>query len=431
MGKEDLSGRPVTHSEVADAAAELLRKKLTPSKVTSAVLAEILKVSKCRSAAILQRMRWVADTPEKLTQLQEHRLVIENRELGSKLHQLALTTVANVRYQEFIDNIVSRPTSPPEWTTPTPKKGTKVVIPTAFLSDTHWDESVDPGQVNWVNGYDRPIATARLHNFFENIIKVCDNYLTGMEYPGLVLPLGGDLFSGNIHDELKETNEDALCGSMIYWLDPMIAGINLLKKRFGKLFIPVVVGNHPRMSKKPRAKGGVRDNFDWLFGQLIAREFSNDPDVTVQVSESFDLLYTLFNTRYLLTHGDQFRGGSGISAELSPLFIGDARKKSKQQAVGQPYDIMIMGHRHRLMFMDAPGIIVNGSVKGYDEYALRENFKFEYPKQAFWLTDPEEDVTIRMPIHVLSKNEPWMERSRLGDKSKRKSIWPFENCIGK
>jgi hypothetical protein len=68
----------------------------------------------------------------------------------------------------------------------------------------------------------------------------------------------------------------------------------------------------------------------------------------------------------------------------------------------------MLGHWHqRWAFKN---IIVNGSVKGYDEYAYDQNFDFEPPEQSFWLTDPRHGVTISAPIHVLGKNESWMGR---------------------
>jgi hypothetical protein len=43
---------------------------------------------------------------------------------------------------------------------------------------------------------------------------------------------------------------------------------------------------------------------------------------------------------------------------------------------------------------------VNGSLKGYDEYAYTNNFPFEPPTQALWLTHPEFGITISMPVFV-------------------------------
>ena len=45
-------------------------------------------------------------------------------------------------------------------------------------------------------------------------------------------------------------------------------------------------------------------------------------------------------------------------------------------------------------------LIVNGSLKGYDEYAYNNNFGFEPPQQALWLTHPKHGITFRMPVQV-------------------------------
>jgi hypothetical protein len=133
-------------------------------------------------------------------------------------------------------------------------------------------------------------------------------------------------------------------------------------------FCPCVVGNHGRRQRKPHAKNRAQDNFDFFFYHLLAKLLSGEKGISFAISEAADQPYIVYNTRYLLTHGDQFRGGSGIAGMLSPLMIGDARKRQREQAVRRPYDYMIMGHWHQLGFLR--GLIVNGSLKGYDEYAF-------------------------------------------------------------
>ncbi len=64
-----------------------------------------------------------------------------------------------------------------------------------------------------------------------------------------------------------------------------------------------------------------------------------------------------------------------------------------------------MGHFHQLMYLQ--GIIMNGSLKGYDEYAYTNNFGFERPQQALWITTPERGVTTKMEVHCDLDSEPW------------------------
>ena len=339
---------------------------------------------------------------------EEHRLRTENKRLRRELDQALSQQTQDKHYQEFIGEIARRGAAEaPEWTRRPRSKKPRQAMPVAFLSDCHFDERVFPEQVGWVNGYDREIAEARLERFFRNAAELALDYLHGLDYPGITLPMGGDMFSGNIHDELKQTNEGTIMDSVLHWLGPVEAGIKLLANAFGHVFIPVVVGNHPRNTPKPVHKMKVRDNFDWLFARLLERNLAGDKRVTFQVSESSDCQFNIFSTRFLLTHGDQFRGGSGIAGLLSPMMIGDARKRKRAQAVGKAYDYLIMGHWHQLTH--ARGVVINGSICGYNEYAYDANFDFEKPRQAFWLVDPDQGLTVFAPIHVLGKDEPWMK----------------------
>jgi hypothetical protein len=98
----------------------------------------------------------------------------------------------------------------------------------------------------------------------------------------------------------------------------------------------------------------------------------------------------------MVTHGDQASGGQGIGGIWPPLMRLDARKRQRQEAVNQGYDLLVMGHWHTLTY--GPSFIVNGAMKGYDEYAFTQNFGFEEPSQAAWLMTPEHGKTWTAPI---------------------------------
>lgn len=288
------------------------------------------------------------------------------------------------------------PRAVPKWLSAPPKRSKKSpVIATAFLSDTHFDEVVDAHQINGVNAYNRTIAEQRLRRFFEKSVLLCERYLA-FDVQGMVLPLGGDMVSGNIHEELKETNEATILETCLHWADQLQAGIELLAGHFPRVFVPAVVGNHGRNTRKPRAKGRVQDNFDWLIYQLLARRAPKN--VTFQVGVDADVRWTVYQHRYHMTHGDQFRGGSGWGGMASPILRGDQRKRVREDAVRTPYDTLIMGHWHQ--FRDFGRVIINGSLKGYDEYAHLENFEFEVPQQGFWCTDPTHGRMLTCPIFV-------------------------------
>ena len=282
---------------------------------------------------------------------------------------------------------------PPVWLTKKGKKDSGVVC--TILSDTHFDEVVRPEEIQNRNEYNREIAVERLQTYFQKIILLTSDYITGMRYEGCVLFLGGDIFSGDIHEELTETNEDTMLGSVVFWTEQIAAGINLLAEHFKYVHIPCVVGNHGRRTRKPRHKLRVRDNFDWFLSQNLEQQFRDNKKVTFDIATGADLMVDVQDTTYLLTHGDQARGGGGIGGIWPPLMRLVARKRNNVD-----FDYMVLGHFHQLIMAPSSGFLLNGSLKGYDEYAAIGNFAFEAPQQALWINVPEKGILWQTSILV-------------------------------
>lgn len=307
---------------------------------------------------------------------------------------------------DFLSSLTGQISEPPSWLTKPVKSKRHHATPWLLLSDLHLDEVVEPAEVRNMNAYNRRIAELRLAETFQSAVKITRDYWTGLTYDGIVVPLMGDLYSGDIHDELTQTNEDTLLGSIVHWVDHLAAGIQMMADEFGKVHVPVVVGNHSRRTRKPRSKFRARDNFDWFTGKLLEKMFAKNPNVTFDVSESADALVASYGWTVCITHGDQANGGNGIGGPMMPIMRLDAKKRQRQSAVNQPYDLLVMGHWHNLIF--APNFIVNGTTKGYDEYAYTNNFGFEPPAQALFLMTPEYGKTWTAPILPMNrKKEGW------------------------
>ena len=269
---------------------------------------------------------------------------------------------------------------------------------TVMLSDLHLDEVVNVHEVMGMNKLDRQISEMRLKKIFNGIVKIADDWHSGISVDGLVLQLGGDLFAGVIHDELRRTNSAPILDTLDYWIDPFVQGIEMLAKHFGKIYIPVVVGNHGRYDRKPIAKLRARENYDWYFSKVVARVVAERKikGVDFHISDSADVTYMTYGYRKMLTHGDQASGGSGWGGIMSPIMRMDDKKQKRQSAVGLSYDYMDIGHWHQLIWL--PRGMINGCMSGYDEYAFLNNFGFEEPQQGMYLMTPEHGRTFTAPI---------------------------------
>jgi len=295
------------------------------------------------------------------------------------------------------DSLEAGRTKPPKWLAP--KRSTKTNEATAcfLLSDPHFDEVVEPAEVDWRNAYDRGIAELRLRRWADRAIDVTLHHRPSVSYRGAVVMLGGDMLSGNLHD-LAEFNEDTVIGSVLHWAPLVAAALGEMADAFGKVHVPCVVGNHGRLTKKPRTKNRARDNLDYLLYHQVERYFANDDRLTFDIPEGTDAWVQVDDVGHLLTHGDQVTGGSGIGGIWPPIMRLRARKAERMAVQDKRLDVLCMGHWHQLINAPEAGLIVNGSNKAWDEYAAIQNFKPEQPQQAGWIVTPEHGVVDTFPI---------------------------------
>jgi hypothetical protein len=179
------------------------------------------------------------------------------------------------------------------------------------------------------------------------------------------------------------------------------------------VFVPCVTGNHGRNTRKIRHKGRAFTNYDWLIYQFLAKIFEDDTRVSFLIPDGPECTYSIYGHRYLLTHGDQARGGDGVIGMLGPVIRMDHRKRSRASQLDRSYDTMLIGHFHQLTQLRR--LIINGSLKGYCEYAYANNFGYEPPQQALWLTHPVRGITFSMPVHVAPgavKGTEWINWSK-------------------
>jgi len=291
------------------------------------------------------------------------------------------------------------PVEPPRWLVETGRAHPgSPGVPTLFASDWHWAEVVDPTQIGGVNEYNITIAHARVRRLISGVIDLLKNHMVNPHYPGIVFPLGGDMVTGNIHEELVATNEIDIMPAVLDIYGVLVWCIETLAAEFGNVFVPCVSGNHGRDTMKIRMKGRNFTSFDWLIYCFLAKRFEGDERVQFLIPNGPDALFRIYNHTYLLTHGDQFRGGDGMIGALGPIIRGDHKKRSRQTQIGASYDTMLLGHWHQYMHLRR--LIVNSSLKGYDEYANANNFGYEPPSQALWLTHPARGITFSLPVYV-------------------------------
>lgn len=352
----------------------------------------------------------------------EHERFKENQEIARALRavrtELGEVTAdrnrladENAALQRVQDAAVSL-TPKPGWLEPRKAnaKGKRRVTLVADLSDLHAGEVVRPQEMGDFNAYNLRIADLRLQAFFQNAVELSRDYFAGFEYDGIVLPLGGDLVSGSIHDELRETDELSVFDSTLWVAERLLAGLPLWVEAFGHVHVVSVPGNHGRDSKVPRYKGRSSHNADTHIARMVSMSWRGD-GVTFDIPETLDASFSVYGTRFHSVHGEEYQKNNPGTSEigsLGPVKRGTLRDSRAKQAEGRPFDVNLVAHFHQLVNAPNQGFVMNGSVKGYDEYARGLSLKPEPPQQALFVVDPEHGPTLNAPIHLLDRKvEGW------------------------
>lgn len=325
----------------------------------------------------------------------------ELKVLRKRLRALEDDRLAEEKIRREIFGLASRAPEPPDWLIDFDVVKGSSGVPITVWSDWHWGEKVRLEEMGGLNEFSTDIAKVRVQRLVDRVVNLCFSHMTGTDYPGIVVCLGGDMIGGSIHQELAETNE---VGTGPAWLDvlgTLIWALERMADHFGRVFVPCVVGNHGRMTDRPRAKGRVHTSYEWLLYCALERHFSDDPRVRFLVPGEADARFRVFGHRYLLTHGDSLgvRGGDGIIGALGPILRGRVKLHTAEAQVGREFDTLILCHWHD--YMALRGVIVNGSLKGFDEYArLMLRARFQPPIQALFFCHPRRGITAHWPIYL-------------------------------
>lgn len=187
-------------------------------------------------------------------------------------------------------------------------------------------------------------------------------------------------YINNFNDSVKETYYQG-----IIWCGTVKNG-TLITRRNG---IPLVSGN---TTQKKRIATGHRNSFETLMYQFLAMVYDKHPIVTFQVPLGYHVFVNPFGKYPIrLHHGDAIRyagGVGGISIPVNKAVASWNRSKSVYMDV--------FGHFHQTK--DGGNWLSNGSLIGYNAYALSIKADYEPPTQTFFMIEESKGKTFIAPI---------------------------------
>jgi hypothetical protein len=355
--------------------------------------------------------QWVEDQsvhdPELARLARELERVRSERNVARSAHRQAEKDVERLTADiEKLSALDAISVETPKWGKPKKRAGKNEATALIMLSDLHLDEVIDPAEVAGMNAYNREIALQRLQRAADGAIRLGTELMAGFQITNAVVIFGGDMVHGNLHDNAEWNETPSVIATVDYWADHLAKFLDTIASAFGPTHVTSVVGNHGRNTLKPRTRGRVIDSFDHHLTRLVQRHYRDDSRFTWNVPMSADAYVNVYDHRLLVTHGDQARGGSGISGLFTPIALLDSRKRKRDASFGRSYDHLLMGHWHQ--YIRGNGFTVNGSLCGVNAYAYLGNFGYEPPAQAFGIITPEHGMTIEAPIYCSDrKTEGW------------------------
>ncbi len=339
----------------------------------------------------------------------------ENIELRRELNRRSDERMTAEKVRKEIFDLAEYSPEPPRWLNKEPGKSS-TGIPLICVNDWHWGEYVDPDQVGGVNKFNRAIARDRVRVLNDTVIDLCFNHMTNPTYPGAVVAVLGDMITGNIHEDLAMTNDGPVMWSVNEVENQLIGLLKSWKKRFKKLAVICVPGNHGRNTVKPRINNKVYESYEWLIYCHIEQYFRNDPDVSVYVPNEVDAHFSIFGHRIMATHGDTLgvKGGDGLIGALGPIARGAMKIGAQQRQIGRDFDTLLIGHYHFFMPRgDATPVLMSSALMGYNTYAhLQLRVRASRPSQALSFIHHKHGFTAQWPMYLdkkvlAPKREPW------------------------
>lgn len=268
------------------------------------------------------------------------------------------------------------------------------VVPIAGWSDWHIEEKVKKEWVNGLNEYNLDIAKARSMECAQNTVKLLKMTQHSVIVEKMVIWLGGDFITSNIHDENVET-------ALLQPIEAMIFAETLLKSCIQyvldntdvDLVIPCNAGNHSRITKKQRHSTEIGNSLETIMYHHLAEYFKDNPRVTFVLQQGYHLILPIFpHYKVRFHHGHALRYGGGVGGLYIP-----ARKAIAQWQKSQQVQLDFFGHFHGLK-MDGDLFVCNGSMIGHSPYATAIKADYEPPRQLFVLIDRKRGKTGVFPI---------------------------------
>lgn len=270
-------------------------------------------------------------------------------------------------------------------------QGTSEGAVVIVASDWHVEENVGK-EVGGLNVYNIDIAKDRILKFFQGSERLVKLLQQDIKIPSIVLALLGDFITNDIH--ATDKNELLPTDAVVFAQNQIISGIEfLLEHTEANLTIPCHSGNHARTTHKTQFESENGHSLEYLMYLHVASYFRKEPRVEFIIPDGMHSYFDIYGMTIRFHHGHAIKYGGGVGGIYIPT-----NKAISQWSKARHADLDVFGHFHQLR--DGGNFVANGSLIGYNAFALSMKCDYEKPKQALFLIDKRRGKTCMWPVLV-------------------------------
>jgi hypothetical protein len=285
-----------------------------------------------------------------------------------------------------------------------PKRGSGTSEATAVIvaSDWHIEETVG-AEVGGLNTYSLEQAEQRAVNFFQSALRLVNLLKQDVAIPHIVLALLGDFITNaEMHNgDMAENCSLPPTLALAKAQNLLLSSIDFLLAHTEAQFTLVChSGNHARTTHKIRFGAENGHSLEYLMYLTLAKVYRDEKRITFIISEGMHSYLDLYPgetgaTTIRFHHGHAVKYGGGVGGIFIPV-----NKAIAMWNQGRRATLDVFGHFHTLL--DGGTFVANGSLIGYNSFALSIRAAFEKPRQVLFLIDKRRGKTCTWPILVTS-----------------------------
>lgn len=229
-----------------------------------------------------------------------------------------------------------------------------------MFSDWHYGALCDS---QW-NYYDTNVAQLRA----EQLVAKTQFYILSLGITDLIVEINGDMCEGMINIGNRVASEESVVEQIINVSKLLSKCILSLKPYVNSIKVVTTLGNHGRLTPNRKEQADERENFEMLIPEFLRLTLGDD--IPIVTSQGLDFVKYEFDDKIIcLSHGHHDKVNSAIDNMIRVYKVVP--------------DEIHLGHWHHMSDLNDSNIhvVVNGSIKGVDDFGLKATRCTTQPSQ--------------------------------------------------